>query len=78
MSFELNPSFASDPEAHFNTLQVHAGLTPDPTTGSAALPIYATAAWQFDDAEDAAAKFALSRPGNVYSRLTNKIGRAHV
>lgn len=71
MSFELDPSFASDVTAHFDTLQVHAGLTPDPTTGSAALPIYATAAWQFDDAEDAAAKFALSRPGNVYSRLTN-------
>lgn len=71
MSFELDPSFASDVTAHFDTLQVHAGLTPDPTTGAAALPIYATAAWQFDDAEDAAAKFALSRPGNVYSRLTN-------
>ena len=71
MSFELDPTFAADPAKHFDTLQVHAGLTPDPTTGSAALPIYATAAWQFDDAEDAAAKFALARPGNVYSRLTN-------
>ena len=71
MSFELDPTFAADTEKHFNTLQVHAGLAPDPVTGSAALPIYATAAWQFDDAEDAAAKFALSRPGNVYSRLTN-------
>ena len=71
MSFELDPTFAQSPEQHFDTLQIHAGLTPDPTTGSAALPIYATAAWQFDDAEDAAAKFALSRPGNVYSRLTN-------
>ena len=71
MSFELNPAFAQAPEKHFDTLQIHAGLAPDPTTGSAALPIYATAAWQFDDAEDAAAKFALSRPGNVYSRLTN-------
>ena len=71
MSFELDPTFAADTEKHFNTLQVHAGLAPDPVTGSAALPIYANAAWQFDDAEDAAAKFALSRPGNVYSRLTN-------
>ena len=71
MSFELNPSFAQAPEKHFDTLQIHAGLTPDPTTGSAALPVYATAAWQFDDAEDAAGKFALSRSGNVYSRLTN-------
>ena len=71
MAFELNPNFALAPEKHFDTLQIHAGLAPDPTTGSAALPIYATAAWQFDDAEDAAAKFALSRSGNVYSRLTN-------
>lgn len=71
MAFELDPTFAQNPEQHFDTLQIHAGFSPDPTTGSAALPIYATAAWQFDDAEDAAAKFALARPGNVYSRLTN-------
>ena len=71
MAFELDPTFAQDPKKHFDTLQIHAGFSPDPTTGSAALPIYATAAWQFDDAEDAAAKFALARPGNVYSRLTN-------
>lgn len=71
MSFELDPTFAQSPADHFDTLQVHAGFAPDPTTGSAALPIYATAAWQFDDAEDAAQKFALARPGNVYSRLTN-------
>lgn len=71
MSFELDPSFATDPAKHFDTLQVHAGLAPDLTTGASSLPIYATAAWQFDDAQDAAEKFALSRPGNVYSRLTN-------
>ena len=71
MSFQLDPSFAANPAAHFNTLQIHAGLTPDPTTGSSSLPVYATAAWQFDDATDAAEKFALARPGNVYSRLTN-------
>jgi O-acetylhomoserine (thiol)-lyase len=71
MAFELDPTFAQDPAKHFDTLSVHAGYAPEPTTGSAALPIYATAAWQFDNAEDAAAKFALSRPGNVYSRLTN-------
>ena len=71
MSFQLDPTFAANPAAHFNTLQIHAGLTPDPTTGSSSLPVYATAAWQFDDATDAAEKFALSRPGNVYSRLTN-------
>jgi len=71
MAFALDPSFAQDPEKHFDTLQVHAGYAPDPTTGSAALPIYASAAFQFDDAADGAAKFALARPGNVYGRLTN-------
>jgi len=71
MAFELDPTFAQDPAKHFDTLSVHAGYSPEPTTGSAALPIYATAAWQFDDAADAAAKFALAKPGNVYSRLTN-------
>ena len=71
MAFALDLSFAQDPEKHFDTLQVHAGYAPDPTTGSAALPIYASAAFQFDDAADGAAKFALARPGNVYGRLTN-------
>lgn len=71
MAFTLDPSFAQDPEKHFDTLQVHAGYAPDPTTGSAALPIYASAAFQFEDAADGAAKFALARPGNVYGRLTN-------
>ena len=71
MAFELNPDFAKDPEKHFNTLQVHAGWSPDPTPGSAALPVYASAAFEFKDAEDGASKFALSRPGNVYGRLTN-------
>ena len=71
MAFELDPSFAQNPEKHFNTLQVHAGLAPDPVTGAAALPIYASAAFQFDDAADGAAKFALAKPGNVYGRLTN-------
>ncbi len=71
MAFELDPSFAQDPAQHFDTLQVHAGLAPDPATGSAALPIYASAAFQFDDAADGAAKFALAKSGNVYGRLTN-------
>ena len=71
MAFELDPTFAQDPEKHFDTLQVHAGWAPDPVTGSAALPIYASAAFQFDDAADGAAKFALAKPGNVYGRLTN-------
>ncbi|MFZ2756156.1 MAG: O-acetylhomoserine aminocarboxypropyltransferase/cysteine synthase family protein [Atopobiaceae bacterium] len=71
MAFQLDPSFANDPEAHFDTLQVHAGLAPDPVTGSSSLPIYQSAAFEFKDAADAAGKFALQVPGNVYGRLTN-------
>ena len=71
MPFQLDPTFAQDPAKHFDTLQIHAGLAPDPVTGAAALPIYASAAFQFDSAEDGAAKFALAKPGNVYGRLTN-------
>lgn len=71
MAYELNPTFAQDPAKHFNTLQVHAGYAPDPATGSAALPIYASAGFEFSSSEDGAAKFALAKPGNVYGRLTN-------
>lgn len=71
MTFELDPSFAQNVSQHFDTLQIHAGLAPDPVTGASSLPIYASAAFQFDDAADGAAKFALSKPGNVYGRLTN-------
>lgn len=55
----------------FDTLAVHAGYTPEPTTGSRQVPIYATASFMFEGAEDAADKFALKKFGNVYSRLTN-------
>lgn len=56
----------------FETLQLHAGQeTPDPATGARAVPIYATAAYVFDDCAQAAARFALADAGNIYSRLTN-------
>lgn len=71
MTFQLNPDFSKDVAKHFDTLQVHAGYSPDPETGSCSLPIYQSAAFEFKDAEDAAGKFALTTPGNVYSRLTN-------
>lgn len=56
--------------AKFDTRAIHAGYTPD-ATGSRQVPIYATSAYLFEDAEDAADKFALKKFGNVYSRLTN-------
>lgn len=56
---------------HFETLQVHAGQTPDPATGSAAVPIYQTSSYVFKDSAEAEARFDLSSPGHIYSRITN-------
>ncbi|MFT3714637.1 MAG: bifunctional o-acetylhomoserine/o-acetylserine sulfhydrylase [Gordonia sp. (in: high G+C Gram-positive bacteria)] len=55
----------------FETLQVHAGQTVDSDTGARALPIYQTTSFVFDDTDHAAARFALSDPGNIYTRITN-------
>lgn len=55
---------------HFETLQVHAGQTVD-ETGSRAVPIYQTTSYVFKDAKEAAGRFALTEPGNIYTRLTN-------
>ncbi|MFI4915688.1 MAG: O-acetylhomoserine aminocarboxypropyltransferase/cysteine synthase family protein [Phycisphaerales bacterium JB060] len=56
----------------FETLQIHAGYeTPDPTTKSAAVPIYQTTAYAFDDADHGARLFALQEFGNIYSRIMN-------
>lgn len=57
---------------HFETLQLHAGQEQaDRETGARAVPIYQTAAYVFKDTAHAAARFALSEPGNIYGRLTN-------
>ena len=54
------------------TLAVHAGQEePDPATNSRAVPIYQTAAYTFDDSQHAAQLFALTAPGNIYTRLMN-------
>ena len=56
----------------FETLQVHAGQeTPDIATDARAVPIYQTAAYVFEDFDDAKARFNLSKTGNIYSRITN-------
>lgn len=55
----------------FGTLALHAGQKPDPTTGARAVPIYATAAYNFNSPEHAADLFALKEFGNIYSRLMN-------
>ncbi|KAK3235231.1 hypothetical protein CYMTET_54557 [Cymbomonas tetramitiformis] len=56
---------------HFDTLQVHAGQAPDPTTNSRAVPIYATTSYTFNDAAHGADLFALKKFGNIYSRIMN-------
>lgn len=56
---------------NFDTLQIHAGQTPDLETGARALPIYQTTSFVFEDAEQAAGRFALTDPGNIYTRITN-------
>lgn len=55
----------------FNTVSLHAGYTPEATTGSRAVPLYQTTAYQFRDTDHAAALFALQEPGNIYTRLMN-------
>ena len=56
----------------FETKQIHIGQEqPDPATGARAVPIYASASFVFEDCQDAADRFALRAPGNIYGRLTN-------
>ena len=55
----------------FETLQIHAGQVPDPTTGARALPLYQTTAYQFRDTEHAANLFGLAELGNIYTRINN-------
>jgi O-acetylhomoserine (thiol)-lyase len=53
------------------TLAVHAGYSPDPSTKAAAVPIYQTVAYAFDSAQHGADLFDLKVPGNIYTRIMN-------
>ena len=55
----------------FETLQIHAGQQPDPTTGARALPLYQTTAYQFRDTQHAANLFGLAELGNIYTLIMN-------
>ncbi len=61
----------SDRNYGFKTRSIHAGNIPDAVSGARALPIYQSSAFVFDDTADAAARFALQKYGNIYSRLAN-------
>ena len=56
---------------HDETLAIHAGYTPDPTTKAVAVPIHQTVAYAFDNAEHGAALFNLEVEGNIYTRIMN-------
>ena len=58
-------------EWSFETIQIHAGQTPDPTTGARALPLFQTTAYQFRDTQHAANLFGLAEMGNIYTRIMN-------
>ncbi|MEZ5652318.1 MAG: O-acetylhomoserine aminocarboxypropyltransferase [Burkholderiaceae bacterium] len=55
----------------FDTLALHAGTPPDPSTGSRAMPIHLTTAYVFPSADEAAALFNMEVSGHVYSRISN-------
>lgn len=62
----------SERKLHFETLQLHAGQEqPDAATGARAVPIYQSASFVFQNSADAAARFSLEQPGEIYSRLGN-------
>src|SRR5512132_4147817 len=55
----------------FETLSVHAGYSPDPTTRAVVPPLYQTVAYAFDNAQHGADLFDLKVPGNIYTRIMN-------
>ena len=62
---------ALDDTPGFDTLSIHAGAAPDPTTGARATPIYQTTSFVFDDVDHAASLFGLQAFGNIYTRIMN-------
>jgi len=62
---------SADQTPGFNTLAIHAGAQPDPSTGARATPIYQTTSFVFNDADHAAALFGLQEFGNIYTRIMN-------
>lgn len=61
----------SEEKRQLATLAVHAGQSPDPATGSRAVPIYQTTSYLFQDADHAGRLFALKEFGNIYTRIMN-------
>jgi O-acetylhomoserine/O-acetylserine sulfhydrylase-like pyridoxal-dependent enzyme len=66
-----NTRFTQTRKFGFATRQLHAGYSPDPTTGSRAMPLYQTTSYQFKNTEHATNLFALKELGNIYIRIMN-------
>ena len=62
---------AAERDLGFDTLALHGGQEPDPTTTARAVPIYQTTSYVFRDADHAANLFSLAEPGNIYTRIMN-------
>ncbi len=60
-----------DRQLGFNTRSLHAGYSPDPTTGARAVPLYQTTSFVFKDSDHAARLFGLQEFGNIYTRIMN-------
>ncbi|GAA1481744.1 bifunctional o-acetylhomoserine/o-acetylserine sulfhydrylase [Gordonia sinesedis] len=73
MSDAVTEDTTVDPTANwsFETKQIHAGQTADPTTNARALPLYQTTSYVFNDTQHAADLFGLAEPGNIYTRIMN-------
>lgn len=62
----------ADPKGfRFDTLGLHAGQRPNPSTGARAVPIYQTTSYVFESVDQATELFNLERPGHIYSRISN-------
>src|ERR1700712_4828588 len=71
ISHNQREAFMTTRNPGFDTLAVHAGAQPDPTTGARVTPIYQTTSFAFKDADQAAALFGLQEFGNIYTRIMN-------
>jgi O-acetylhomoserine/O-acetylserine sulfhydrylase len=70
-NLNFQTSFTMSTNYRFETLQLHAGQEPDPTTNSRAVPIYQTTSYVFNSAEHGANLFGLKEFGNIYTRIMN-------
>lgn len=67
----MSANSPKDRKFGFTTRQLHSGYSPDPTTGSRAVPIYQTTSYVFKDTDHAARLFSLQESGNIYTRIMN-------